>query len=427
MIPQLSLQIIYKVGGTISCLGSGYIIQDVLRNPDKRSKSIYHRIMLGLSTMDIFFTFFAFVLGSWPMPKGSFPWAVGSIASCDVVAFIVAVGQLGSPLYNCSLASFYSLQLKCNWTDRKMKKAEKWFHIVPCAFAFLFCVVALCTKSLGPTPSGLCGLTYIDYPYGCGSNPEVECTRNGTKLNRILTWTAYSWPSICILYISITMFRVYRTVRNVEVNAEKYSFVASFRAHKLDKKKSRKRSRRVMTQGILYSAAMVLTWGFTFIFAMIVVFTNKINLVMNMIALVFNPLQGAFNFLIYLMPVFRRMLKKHKHQKSLLLKEKVLQKNEGNSMKSVMFPYELPSSRETSTPISGLEDSWNSMKTMNTVPIEEEKEEEKQEIDSIRPSFCSEINMYCEDEEEFLSENQNNKVESDSSRSSDDNSNDHHV
>eukprot|EP00551_Chaetoceros_affinis_P003694 CAMPEP_0203647042 /NCGR_PEP_ID=MMETSP0088-20131115/14556_1 /ASSEMBLY_ACC=CAM_ASM_001087 /TAXON_ID=426623 /ORGANISM="Chaetoceros affinis, Strain CCMP159" /LENGTH=46 /DNA_ID= /DNA_START= /DNA_END= /DNA_ORIENTATION= len=46
---------------------------------------------------------------------------------------------------------------------------------------------------------------------------------------------------------------------------------------------------------------------------------------------------------------------------------------------------------------------------MNTVPIEEEKEEMKQEIDSIHSSFRKELNMYYEDEEEFLSENQNNK------------------
>ena len=114
--------------------------------------------MVGLSVMDILLSLFAFVLGSWPLPKEApILWAVGNMASCEAAGFIAGVGYIGSPMYSCSLVSFYLLQLKYNWPDRKMKKAEKWFHIVPCAFAFLFCLVALCTKSLGPTPTGLCG------------------------------------------------------------------------------------------------------------------------------------------------------------------------------------------------------------------------------------------------------------------------------
>jgi len=152
-------QIIMKVGGSISCFGSGYIIQDVLRNQDKRSTSIYHRIMVGLSTMDILLSFFAFFLGTWPLPNdySSFPWAIGNMQSCVAAAFIGAVGYICSPMYNCSLALFYLLQLKYNWSDRKMKKAEKWFHIVPCSFALLYSISALCTDTFGPSPSGFCG------------------------------------------------------------------------------------------------------------------------------------------------------------------------------------------------------------------------------------------------------------------------------
>jgi len=152
----LQKQIIFKVGGSISCIGSGYIIQDVLCHPDKRSKSVYHRIMVGLSAMDILLSFFMFVLGSWPMPKGSYLWAAGNMATCDAAAVIGYFGYLGSPLYNCSLATYYSLQLKYNWQDYRIKKIEKWFHIVPCSIALLLCTIGLCTKSFGPS-SGTCG------------------------------------------------------------------------------------------------------------------------------------------------------------------------------------------------------------------------------------------------------------------------------
>ena len=71
-------QIIYKIGGSISGVGSIYIIQDVFRHPERRSKSIYQRIMVGLSSTDILFSCSIHVLGSWPMPKGYYSWAVGS-------------------------------------------------------------------------------------------------------------------------------------------------------------------------------------------------------------------------------------------------------------------------------------------------------------------------------------------------------------
>ncbi len=150
-------QIGFKVGGTISCIGSAYIIQDVLRHPDKRSISIYHRVMVGLSIMDIFFSFFTFFLGSWPLPKGSsYLWAAGNMAFCDIAAIIGLVGCLGVPLYNCSLASFYSLQLKYSWTDHRLRSIEKLFHIVPCSIAVLFSIIAYSTKTLGPS-IGFCG------------------------------------------------------------------------------------------------------------------------------------------------------------------------------------------------------------------------------------------------------------------------------
>ena len=156
MATPLNQQIIFKVGGSISCIGSGYIIQDVLCNPDKRSKSVYHRIMVGLSAMDIFFSFFAFVLGSWPMPKGSWLWAAGNMASCDAAGFITSLGYIGSPLYNCSLATYFSLKLKYNWQDHRIKRIQKWFHIMPCSIALLVSTTALCTRTLG-LASDSCG------------------------------------------------------------------------------------------------------------------------------------------------------------------------------------------------------------------------------------------------------------------------------
>jgi hypothetical protein len=139
-----------KFGGTLSCAGSAFIIQDVLRNPYKRCESIYHRLMLGLSIMDVLSSFFIWTISSWAMPKGSYLWAVGTLTTCDICGFIGTVGWIGSPMYNCALATYYFLQLKCNWFDRRIKAIEKWLHIVPWVVSLGVAVLALSMNAIGP-------------------------------------------------------------------------------------------------------------------------------------------------------------------------------------------------------------------------------------------------------------------------------------
>ena len=149
------IQIVQKIGAVLSCMGSSYILQDVLRDPNKRTKSIYHRLMVGVSTMDMISSFFIYFIGSWAMPKGTWIWAVGNIITCDIAAFLGGIGYIGSPLYNCSLATYYLLQLKYGWSERRMKAIEKWLHIVPWTVAVVGSVCILSTKMFGPF-AGIC-------------------------------------------------------------------------------------------------------------------------------------------------------------------------------------------------------------------------------------------------------------------------------
>lgn len=117
-----------------------------------------------------------------------------------------------------------------------------------------------------------------------------------------------------MVYVSVSMFAVYKSVRSIEKNAEKYNFMKRFQTQK--SKKTMKRSRRVMIQGILYCASMlfVTLFGFTnFIHRLI---TRKSILAMQMLVFVTPPLQGILNMLIYLVPEFRKKLKMYRQRKS---------------------------------------------------------------------------------------------------------------
>ncbi len=135
--------------GALSVLGSGIIIVDVLRDPRKRNHTL-HRLMVGLSVLDILSSFFSHVLSTTPMPAGYHMLAIGSVATCDAQGFITTLTGFGIPLYNCSLATYYLVQLEYNWVDRRIKALEKWLHIVPWVVGIVGAAIGLAFNTYGP-------------------------------------------------------------------------------------------------------------------------------------------------------------------------------------------------------------------------------------------------------------------------------------
>ena len=144
------LAILLKTSGFLSAAGSIYVTQDVLRDPRKRCRSPFHRLMLGLSTSDLLSSFFVYFLSTWPMPRGYHIYAVGSVATCDIIGYIQVLTSLTTPLYNCSLATYFLVQLKYNWSDRSIQSFEKWLHIVPWSVGLSASIPGLVWKSYGP-------------------------------------------------------------------------------------------------------------------------------------------------------------------------------------------------------------------------------------------------------------------------------------
>ena len=135
---------------SLSMIGSIYIVQDVLRNPRKRKESIYHRLMLGLSIFDILSSFSLYFLTSWPQPEGHSPFSFGTLVTCDATGFIATVALIGASIYNCSLAIYFLVEVKYNWTKRRVQVIEKWLHIVPWTVATATAVACFWAQAYGP-------------------------------------------------------------------------------------------------------------------------------------------------------------------------------------------------------------------------------------------------------------------------------------
>mmetsp|Transcript_26362 Transcript_26362/g.39522 ORF Transcript_26362/g.39522 Transcript_26362/m.39522 type:complete len:99 (-) Transcript_26362:266-562(-) len=97
------------------------------------------------------------------------------------------------------------------------------------------------------------------------------------------------------------------------------------------------------------------------------------------------------------------MLKTRRNQNRPLTKKEVMYKFDGNSIKQneISFPCELPSSSGTTPTFVDKVVIKNTctLKNENDFPIEEEKEEEKHEVDSIRPAFHNGKHMNCKEED----------------------------
>jgi hypothetical protein len=146
----VDITIVQRTMGTISLLGSTYVIQKVLRNERKRNHT-FHRLMVGLSISDILSSFFTHMLSTAPIPKGYHVLAVGNVFTCDVQGFITGMCGAVSLFYNCSLATYYLVQFKYNWTNKRIKVLEKWLHVVPWSMGLVFAFPGLVFKTYGPT------------------------------------------------------------------------------------------------------------------------------------------------------------------------------------------------------------------------------------------------------------------------------------
>jgi hypothetical protein len=150
------------------------------------------------------------------------------------------------------------------------------------------------------------------YPEGCNEpDSQLDCIRG--ENDDVYRFIRIGMTLFSIIYISVSMAAVYISVRNAEKNFIQCSFSSRLRVQ--NEKKLMKRSRRVMIQGILYSSALILLYVFEIINLTVRLITNHDTQVLLRISSIMITLQGLFNMLIYLVPVFRKMLKTYRQGK----------------------------------------------------------------------------------------------------------------
>lgn len=301
-----SLAIVPHFSSALSILGSAWIIIDIVRDHNKKLGTVYHRLLLGMSSVDLLSSCFYF-LSTWPIPEGTpnVYAASGNTATCTMQGFFVQLG-IATPLYNGFLSIYYLLVLRYGWKEHDFRRVERCMHAFSLIFALGTAFASLAMK-LYNSANLWCWIAPL--PLDCASsmknNGESTCIRGDNAWFYRLVFY-YVWLWISVIAVSASMFLVFWTVFQTSKTMKKWS--------KGGKLNSRNHVKEVAIQSTLYVGAFYLTAIFP---SLTRFFQAKWNCTTTFYPLVllmaiFHPMQGFWNFFIYMRPRYLRYRKKHK-------------------------------------------------------------------------------------------------------------------
>lgn len=227
----LLLQIIPRLPAALSLVGSSLIVVAVLKRRGALRKEPYHRMMFCLSLYDVLGGIWM-ALGSVPVPaEYGIPGSAGNTRICSAQGFFIHFTVGATIAYNTALVMYFLMKVRYNVTDFAI---AKWYEPAVHALAlFLSLANALSGVALeifnpigfgGPSNSPLC---YIQaFPPGCDFVPDMECTRGGNASEAM-------WYTTIVPYLATTaatlvaLALVMHTIVVSERRSDKYRFGAA--------------------------------------------------------------------------------------------------------------------------------------------------------------------------------------------------------
>jgi hypothetical protein len=222
-----SCLIIYKVflryqehkKRSTSCVRRG----SIRSNAKHDEITTYHRMLVGVSILDIMYSFWA-ASGIISVPSASGDvFARGTIATCSTQAFFVQLVP-SIVLYMAALNTYFMLKIRYNVSDAVITKHyEIWFHAIPIAVWLFFGTLGLSLKIFGPIGLPEFGCWLGSYPYGCAFTDT--CTR-GYQLSQYLDWYAWTfvfmWFFLSFIVILVNSILIFTAIRKQEQRNAKY-------------------------------------------------------------------------------------------------------------------------------------------------------------------------------------------------------------
>jgi hypothetical protein len=297
--------IIPMVTGSISFLSSMIIISIVLRSMSG-IKTTYHRIILFMSSADCL-TSLAIALTTIPMPKDViYPFdmpSYGNIATCEAQGIIFIMGTGIVFCMNGILNIYYLCTLRYNMTEKTFRcYLEIPLYIVSLViFITLPSTALLNQKLLNPNPSyPICDAS-TTYPLDCTKADNPECRGDGGSGAFVPLF--YSTITLGFFTLVITMalivhsfYRNAHSLRKALNEKPSKEIDAKYKALQY----AQESSGIITRQALMYIAAFLITWVFGFVHSVLSVSGNNNNKeLLTVLRMIFQPLQGLFNLVIF--------------------------------------------------------------------------------------------------------------------------------
>ena len=285
-----NITIIASTFAIVSVLSSSTLIRMIMKSKQRLS-STYHRILIGMSIGDIFYSIpLATFHAMSPSDVSYMVWnARGNQASCNAYGFFVSAGMYLSLCYSCSLNLYYLFKVKYNKPDSYIRtKIEPFLLGVPILIAIVFSITGLAMMNYNDSGLGFCSDSPIYEPLHCigyekGEVREgftIPCGRGRNENFYYLSMIIFMFVTPIIIGALLGM--LYRHVSKQEMSMARYgagSIVVGSQGQQqqssrrsstgsntsTNNNRNNSNSRAVLTKAAAYSAAYLITWGWNIV------------------------------------------------------------------------------------------------------------------------------------------------------------------
>lgn len=221
---RTALAYVSTATGSLSIFGSALIVRKVLKRK-KETTTTYHRLLLGMSIMDIMFSFWK-ALGTLPVtPESGAIGAHGTTATCSAAGFFAQWGVI-PPIYMASLSLYFLLKIRFNISDTDMtKRYEVFLHGFPWLLGLATSTAGLALQIFNPIALPELGCWINGAPKYCAWIPDLECKR-GYKVKELISiypWLfAYGWLFLAFFIVLVSNTMIYVAIRQQERKNDRY-------------------------------------------------------------------------------------------------------------------------------------------------------------------------------------------------------------
>ena len=285
-------------GGT-SAISSSIIIFIISRSESKL-RTVYHRIMFGMSVADIMLSV-ATGLSTLPMPKElSFkhePYdgtRLGNTQTCEAQAFFYVFGLNVMFSYNAMLFVYNTCAITFQMREQHIVKfVEPFLHLIPLGMGLGIAIPPLVNELYNPTTwDAWCSISAGTAEVYTEQVLRLRNLKNMDSMVIILVVTFFSIILICSILILWRVIRVERELLGPKIK-RRGELLMSNNQEKANK--SLQNSKVIAKQALAYLLSFMITAGVLFIRGLI----DEPNW-MIFLSFALMPLQGFFNALIFI-------------------------------------------------------------------------------------------------------------------------------